>query len=80
MNEVCSILVASLLSPILSHRGLTFISGTAMALFSLGILVGPIVGPVAGAWLVADASWRWAIWLIVIAAGVVSLASFGACP
>ncbi|KAK5170468.1 uncharacterized protein LTR77_005056 [Saxophila tyrrhenica] len=47
--------------------------GTAMSLWSLGPLLGPTVGPIAGGFLSAAAGWRWIFWLLAIATGVTSL-------
>ena len=47
--------------------------GKYMALFSVGALIGPTVGPVAGGFLTEGANWRWTFWLMVI---IVSLPSF----
>lgn len=33
--------------------------GAAMALWGIGVMVGPILGPMLGGWLTANYSWRW---------------------
>jgi DHA2 family multidrug resistance protein len=33
--------------------------GTAMAVFGIGTILGPIMGPALGGWLTYDYSWRW---------------------
>ena len=33
--------------------------GSAMAIWGIGAIMGPIVGPVAGGWLTQNMSWRW---------------------
>lgn len=40
--------------------------GRAMAVWALGPLLGPCIGPVAGGYLTQAAGWRWVFWLIVI--------------
>ena len=45
--------------------------GAAQTLFVIAILVGPIVGPILGGWLVVNYSWRW-IFYINAPAGLVS--------
>ncbi|KAH8198656.1 hypothetical protein TruAng_007197 [Truncatella angustata] len=50
--------------------------GTAMALWSVGPLLGPVVGPVCAGFLVAAKGWRWVFWVIAIAAGVATVGSF----
>jgi multidrug resistance protein len=44
--------------------------GLAMSMYTVGFLLGPAVGPVAGSYLAAAAGWRWVFWLLLI---VVSL-------
>ena len=46
--------------------------GTAMAVFSLGVVVAPIVGPTLGGWITDTSSWRW-IFLINLPIGAISL-------
>ncbi|OIJ93353.1 MFS transporter [Streptomyces sp. MUSC 14] len=47
--------------------------GRAMAVGGLPILVGPVVGPMLGGWLVDAASWHW-IFLVNLPVGLVALA------
>ncbi|HYR21627.1 MAG TPA: DHA2 family efflux MFS transporter permease subunit [Chthoniobacterales bacterium] len=37
--------------------------GVAMAVFTMGIVVAPILGPVIGGWLTYNYSWRWAFYI-----------------
>ncbi|HWR59554.1 MAG TPA: DHA2 family efflux MFS transporter permease subunit, partial [Thermodesulfovibrionales bacterium] len=46
--------------------------GMAMALFGVGIMFGPIVGPLMGGWITDNWSWHW-IFFINIPIGVVSI-------
>jgi len=46
--------------------------GTAQALFGLGVVVAPVVGPVLGGWLTYSYSWRW-IFYINIPIGVLAM-------
>lgn len=46
--------------------------GMAMALFGVGVLVGPIVGPVLGGWITDNWSWNW-IFYINIPIGIISM-------
>lgn len=46
--------------------------GKAMALFSLGSMAGPIIGPSLGGWLTDAMSWRW-VFFINIPFGMLSL-------
>jgi multidrug resistance protein len=40
--------------------------GFALAMFTLGLLAGPVIGPVAGGFLAAAKGWRWAFWISAI--------------
>lgn len=46
--------------------------GRAMAIFGIGIMFGPIVGPLLGGWITDNWSWRW-IFYINVPIGVVSI-------
>jgi DHA2 family multidrug resistance protein len=37
--------------------------GFAMALFGVGVMVGPILGPILGGWLTQNYSWRWVFYI-----------------
>ncbi len=37
--------------------------GTATALFGLGVVVAPIIGPTLGGWLTDEISWRWTFYI-----------------
>jgi len=39
--------------------------GSAMALWGMGVMVGPILGPTLGGWLTEYHSWRWAFYINV---------------
>jgi DHA2 family multidrug resistance protein len=47
--------------------------GKAMGLWSVGIIVAPILGPVLGGWLTDDLSWRW-IFYVNVPVGVAAIA------
>ncbi|MEJ6009899.1 DHA2 family efflux MFS transporter permease subunit [Novosphingobium aquae] len=49
--------------------------GTAISAFGVGTLMGPMLGPTLGAWLIEYISWRW-IFLINVPIGVLSLTGF----
>jgi predicted MFS family arabinose efflux permease len=49
--------------------------GFAMSMFTLGVLVGPIIGPVAGGFLAASKGWRWVFWVTSMMLGLISLLS-----
>jgi MFS transporter, DHA2 family, multidrug resistance protein len=46
--------------------------GMAMAIFGIGVMVGPIVGPVLGGWITDNWSWNW-IFYINIPIGIISI-------
>jgi DHA2 family multidrug resistance protein len=46
--------------------------GMAMAIFGMGVVMAPIIGPTLGGWLTDSYSWRW-IFLINVPVGVISL-------
>lgn len=37
--------------------------GSAMALFGVSVMVGPVLGPVLGGWLTENISWRWVFYI-----------------
>jgi DHA2 family multidrug resistance protein len=47
--------------------------GTAMAIWGLGVMVSPIVGPTVGGWITDNYSWRW-IFYLNLPFGAVALA------
>ena len=44
--------------------------GRAMALWGLGVMVGPVLGPTLGGWLTEVASWRWTFYINVPVGGL----------
>ena len=46
---------------------------TMMAIWSAGIMIGPIVGPVLGGWLTESGSWRW-VFYVNVPVGALALA------
>src|SRR6476659_491724 len=52
-------------------------AGMAMALFGLGVMVGPTIGPTLGGWLVDNYGWPW-IFYINIPVGIVAAAMIAA--
>jgi DHA2 family multidrug resistance protein len=48
--------------------------GRAMAMFGIGVMVGPILGPTLGGWLTSHYTWRWVFYVNV---PIGTLATFG---
>lgn len=46
--------------------------GLATAIWSLGPLFGPVVGPICGGSIAEQVGWRWVFWVLLIASGVAS--------
>lgn len=46
--------------------------GQAMAVFSMGVVVAPIIGPIVGGWITDNFTWRW-VFLINLPVGILSL-------
>src|SRR3954470_24580054 len=51
-------------------------AGTAMALFGLGVMVGPTIGPTLGGWLTDNYGWPW-IFYINIPVGILAAVMIG---
>src|ERR1700743_1441960 len=50
--------------------------GSAMALFGVSVMVGPVLGPVIGGWLTDNISWRWGFY-INVPIGVLAFVGIG---
>ncbi|PVH95736.1 MFS general substrate transporter [Periconia macrospinosa] len=49
--------------------------GMVIAMWSIGSLLGPILGPIGGGYLGENSGWRWNCWVLAIAAGVGAIAT-----
>jgi multidrug resistance protein len=49
--------------------------GFALAMFTLGLLAGPVVGPVCGGFLNGAKGWRWTFWLTALLLAIPTVAS-----
>ncbi|KAK8106315.1 mfs multidrug protein [Apiospora kogelbergensis] len=47
--------------------------GKAISLYSLAPLLGPAIGPIAGAFITENTTWRWSFWATTIADAVIQL-------
>ncbi|KAG2137918.1 MFS polyamine transporter [Suillus clintonianus] len=50
--------------------------GKAVSIYSLAPLLGPVVGPITGAWIAERSTWRWVFWSTSIAASAIQLLGF----
>lgn len=50
--------------------------GRAVALYSMGILFGPILGPICGGFIAQRAGWRWDMWVVLILAVLLTVGLF----
>ncbi|KAI9041811.1 MFS general substrate transporter [Aspergillus affinis] len=50
--------------------------GTAIAIYSLAPLLGPVVGPISGAWIAEKSTWRWVFWSTSAVAACVQVLGF----
>jgi multidrug resistance protein len=46
--------------------------GKAMAIWAMGPMLGPCIGPIAGGFIVESIGWRWVYWVIAIAVSFLS--------
>ncbi|KAF2496338.1 MFS general substrate transporter [Lophium mytilinum] len=47
--------------------------GLATAVYSLGALFGPVVGPICGGFIAQRVGWRWVFWVLLIGSALVTL-------
>jgi multidrug resistance protein len=47
--------------------------GRAVALYSVGVLFGPILGPICGGFIAQRAGWRWDMWVVLILACILTI-------
>ncbi|KAI0059359.1 MFS polyamine transporter [Artomyces pyxidatus] len=47
--------------------------GQAIAIYSLAPNLGPVIGPIAGAWVAQNTTWRWVFWSTTIADAIVQI-------
>ncbi|KAF2655002.1 MFS general substrate transporter [Lophiostoma macrostomum CBS 122681] len=50
--------------------------GKAISIWSVGTILGPMVGPIIGGYVAEAAGWRWIFWAISIAIAVVTIVAF----
>ncbi|THH30533.1 hypothetical protein EUX98_g3669 [Antrodiella citrinella] len=47
--------------------------GVGLSIFAIAPLLGPVLGPLTGAWVAEKASWRWVFWSTSILTGVIQI-------
>jgi len=52
--------------------------GAAMAIWAVGVQIGPIAGPILGGWLTQDISWRW-VFYVNVPFGIIAVAGLLIC-
>ncbi|EHA51706.1 hypothetical protein MGG_07595 [Pyricularia oryzae 70-15] len=50
--------------------------GRAVSIWSVGTILGPMVGPIIGGYVADVLGWRWMFWIMAIVVGLVSLFAF----
>lgn len=50
--------------------------GRAVAVWSVGTILGPMVGPILGGYVADVAGWRWMFWILAIVVGAVAVAAY----
>lgn len=51
--------------------------GSATAIYGFGMLMGPMIGPIAGGYIAQTLGWRWVCWVITISGAVLLIGTFG---
>lgn len=69
MQGLCGAMIAPLAQTVLLNINPKERIGQAMAIYGMGIMVAPIVGPTLGGWLTETLDWRW-VFLVNVPVGV----------
>jgi DHA2 family multidrug resistance protein len=73
MQGVCGAMIAPLAQTVLLNINPKERIGQAMAIYGMGIMVAPIIGPTLGGWLTESFDWRW-VFLINLPVGALCVA------
>lgn len=46
--------------------------GRAMSMYSLGVMFGPVIGPICGGFIAQRTGWRWDLWVLFIAGCIIT--------
>src|SRR5271156_4474818 len=71
LQGVCGAALVPLSQSVLLHINPPERHAKAMAVWGMGVILGPIIGPALGGWLTDDYSWRW-VFYINLPAGVLA--------
>ena len=69
LQGLCGAMIAPLAQTVLLNINPRERMGQAMAIYGMGIMVAPIVGPTLGGWLTESFNWRW-VFLVNVPVGV----------
>ena len=69
LQGICGAMIAPLAQTVLLNINPRERIGQAMALYGMGIMVAPIIGPTLGGWLTESFDWRW-VFLINLPVGI----------
>jgi MFS transporter, DHA2 family, multidrug resistance protein len=75
LQGVCGAALVPLSQSVLLHINPPERHAKAMAVWGMGVILGPIIGPALGGWLTDDYSWRWVFYInlpfgVLAAAGI----------
>ena len=73
LQGVCAAFIGPLSQAIMLNINPPERHARAMSVWGMGIMIGPILGPVLGGWIVEDSNWRW-IFYINMPVGLVTYA------
>ena len=73
LQGICGAFIAPLAQTVLLNINPKERIGQAMAIYGMGIMVAPVVGPTLGGWLTENFEWRW-VFLINLPVGIVAVA------
>jgi DHA2 family multidrug resistance protein len=73
LQGVCGAALVPLSQSVLLHINPPERHAKAMAVWGMGVILGPIIGPALGGWLTDDYSWRW-VFYINVAPGILAAA------
>ena len=72
LQGICGAIIAPLAQTVLLNINPKERIGQAMAIYGMGIMVAPIIGPTLGGWLTESFDWRW-VFLINLPVGILAV-------